>query len=104
MSDTLSNFLVDTIKEFDEITDSFTELVDLGKAFTYRHLLISNTLDKDVVIDFVNTPNVELIIPAGSPSFDMVMDDFRHFDLIQIKYVSDAPTIGQIKFVSWRGE
>ncbi len=98
---TLLNFLKETVKNFGDITGSYTQLVDLGKNYVFRRLLIYNTLDEDVMIKFINTEIVEKTIRAG---VNIGFDEFRHNDVIQIKHLGSAPTAGLIELTSWRGE
>ena len=98
---TLLNFVKETVKAYGDITDSYTQLVDLGADYVFRRMLIYNTLDKDVIIKFTNTETVEKTLRAG---IDYGFDEFRHNGVIEIKSVGDVPTSGLIEFTSWRGE
>jgi len=97
-----ANWLIDTNKAFGDIPAAYATLVDLGVELIYRRLLILNTLNADVIIKFTNTSGtVEKLIRANVSSG---FDEFWHNDIIEIKYVSSAPTAGFIDFTSWRGE
>ena len=101
---TILNYIVDVEELYSAITDTFAELIDLGEDETFRRLLISNKLNQDVVIRFYNITTEaysELAIPADA---QYALDWFRHNGVIEIKYKTDAPTVGYFKFVSWRGE
>lgn len=103
MDSTIINNPVETIKDYSGITDTFAEMVDLGTNYVYRGLLIASSLDQDVKIKFKNTVqgNPEMTIQANHESG---FDNFRHNDVIEIKYPATAPTSGKIQFISWRAE
>lgn len=103
MDSTLYNNPRESIKNYSEITDVFTEIIDLGTAQIYRGLILLSTLDEDVKIQFTNSEqsNPELTVQANSM---LVLDNFRHNNVIKIKYISTAPASGGLQMVSWRAE
>ena len=105
--DTLGNFFYDVEKQYGDITGSYTALVDLGEDYIFRGLLITSSLDKDVVIKFPNAPegDPEMNIPyVPNVGFQISLDNFRHNGALEIKAAGDVPTSGFLKLVSWRAE
>lgn len=102
MSDsTIKNNPRSVQKLYSEITDTFTELIDLDMTYAYNALAVSSTLDQPVVLQFTNSEqsNPELLIPAD---FSIVLDSFMHDNVIKIKYADSAPSGGGIWLTSWR--
>jgi hypothetical protein len=87
---------------FGVLTDSFVELIDLGTEYLYNDLIINNTTDVDIVIQFVNgletVDNSEVIIPAQTV---LTFDSFRYWDSVKIKYRTGAPTLGAVMLWCW---
>ena len=93
------NRIVQTITAFGSITAVYTTMVDLGKTIVFDHLMLDNATDESVTIKLTNAAHTtELIIPAG---YTKTFDDFRHWDLVQIKRTSGAPTLGNFTTESW---
>lgn len=104
---TLLNHFIQSIRQFGTITGSYTTLHNYGVERVYRGLLISSSLDQDVIIRFPNSEagNSEMVIPAGgSAGSSRGMDNARHNGLIEIKHAGVAPTVGSIEVTSWRAE
>lgn len=99
---TRKNYLRDTTKPFGDITGSYTELVDLGKEYLFRGLMIYSSLNQEISLRFDNPESDDLVIPANwgfSPEIE-----FWHDSVIEIKYTGAPPTAGSFKIVSWRAE
>jgi len=99
MADRKVNFLKSVDKAFGDIEAGFTTLIDLKKTYFFEHLLLQNNTDADVTIKFTNSADiVEVIVLAGNA---IGMDQFFHWDIVQIKRTSGAPTTGVFKLISW---
>jgi len=107
---TLWNYVSDTTEVYGDVPAAFETLVDLGTDYIFRRFMVYSTLDAPVIVRFQNPVSEvwsELEVPApsgGAPGFSMVLDEFRHQGNIEWKRKASAPTAGEIKFVSWRGE
>ena len=103
MDTTLYNNPREAIKQFSEITDTFAEIIDLGDTKIYRGLLILSSLDEDVQLQFTNAEqgNPEMTVQSQTT---LAFDDFRHNDVIKIKYTGSAPTSGKFQMISLRAE
>lgn len=104
IDDTILNSPVDFEKPYSEITDTFTELIDLGTDETYRGLSVANETDADIVIDFYNKALNEYFPVNYVAGSRFSFDRFSHNGVIRIKYKTDAPTEGYFKITSWRAE
>jgi len=108
--DTLYNWLKDTEIAYDEITDAFTEIVNLGIQVMFRRLMIYTTLDQPVFLRFYNPLSEVWSVlkipakPADAPGFSLVFDQFQHNGSLELKHETGfAPTEGALKLVTWRG-
>ena len=97
-SQTQQNIIKEEIKAFGDITDTLATFLDLSLTYpnyVYSHLIIVNSLDEDVKITIGDN---EITIKAFK---DLWMDGLRYLGEIQIKYVSDAPTEGDIQIICY---
>jgi hypothetical protein len=99
-SERFFNLINEATKAFGVITANYTTLIDLGLTYTRNAVIIENTLNQDVKLNFVNssTGTQEITITKET---DYTFDDFKNNGLIQIKAVSDLPTAGSITIKSW---
>ncbi|KPK89915.1 hypothetical protein AMJ80_09090 [bacterium SM23_31] len=82
------------------ITDTYTEAVDLGKVYTYKHIMIDSRVDVDILIAFGEvTPANPIPAVAGEIP---VLDGFEHNGKIWIKTATaTAATTGFVRLFSW---
>ena len=97
------NVIVEGEKAFSVVTAAYTTLKDLGVTDIHNHLSIQSTFDKEVSLRFAaaegpDNAQYEITIEQNEA---IVLDDFNHDGLIEIKYTDSAPTAGYIKTRSW---
>lgn len=81
------------------VTASYATLLSLGTVYFRNNMIIENTLDQAVKLNFVEaTTNNEITISAET---DYVFDDFIHNGTIQIKAKSSLPTSGELIMKCW---
>lgn len=85
---------------YGDVSTSYETLIDLGTTYTRSSLLIENTLDENVKLNFVNTETAikEITISAET---DYSFDDFEHNGIIQIKAEDGLPSTGDLIIKSW---
>jgi hypothetical protein len=83
-----------------DVSASYETLIDLGQTYTRSSLLIENSLDENVKLNFVNTETgiKEITISAEK---DYSLEDFEHNGIIQIKAESGLPATGDLILKSW---
>lgn len=89
------NKIIETIKAFGAVPVSLTTLIDLGTIYIYTHCLVINSLDNDTIIKFGDN---EITFLSNT---NVVMDNFRFNDIIEYKYKSLAPTIGNLQIICY---
>jgi hypothetical protein len=97
-SQTQQNIIREEVKAFGDVGATFDTFIDLSTAYpnyVYSHLIVVNSLDEDVKITIGDN---ELTIKAFK---DLWMDGLRYLGEIQLKYVSDAPTEGDIQIICY---
>jgi hypothetical protein len=92
--------MVDTNKIFGDAPPAFTDLVDLSTEIQYFNIIIYNSFDVDISLQF-DAPTEEqksiFIMPPGS----WTQDNFMHNGLIKWKYTTTPPTTGIFKMANW---
>ena len=96
--DSLNN-IVQTVKAFGVVPVSFDTLIDLDKEKVYDGIILQNNTDVSITFKFTNdTISSEVVIESTK---ELVLDNFKHWDIIQYKYTSGAPTSGNVVHFSW---
>lgn len=99
---TLANYVVDTIVDWDAVSATYEEFVDLGDDYIFRGFDLYSSLDTAVTIKFTNTSgDSEVVVP---PAWKLPIPGLAHNGVIEIKHNGAAPTEGFIKMLNWRAE
>lgn len=91
----IPNQIIESIKAFGVIPAVFGTLIDLGTDYSYTHFLVTNSLDNDVVIKFGTN---EITFKANK---DIWIDNFIFNDIIEYKYKTLAPTVGDLQVICY---
>lgn len=95
-SQTAYNNPVQVVKAAGEITGTYAELVDLGKTYERRGLLVDITLDQDVILRFGGGREIKVFVGR-----EMGMDNYAMIGLIEVKYLTAQPATGQLNVIVW---
>ena len=100
---TLANYIEDTTVAFDEVTPTYTDLINLGVERIFRGFDFYSTLDQAITIKFTNTEtgDKEVVVP---PNWGLPLPGFRYNGVIRMKHNGAAPTEGFVKMINWRAE
>ncbi len=90
-----TNIIDEIIKAFGDIPADFTLLINLDTNYTRTHLMIVNSLNEDIKLQFESN---EITIQASK---DFWFDGFKHNGEIKYKHNGTAPTAGKIQLVSY---
>ncbi len=93
------NNIMQTLKAFGEVPAVYSELVNLGKTYIFNHIMLVNETDQPVIFKLTNESGTKDIELAASRQ--ATLDNFKHNDIIEYKYVSSVPTTGSILQFSW---
>ena len=88
-----TNKIGQVVKAFGDVPAVLGTLVALGVTYCYTHLLITNSLDNDIVIAFGDN---EITFYAGK---DVAIDNFKFDGTVQYKYSGSAPTSGALQVI-----
>jgi hypothetical protein len=86
---------------YSSVTDTLTELADLGKTYTFEHFVVENTIGVPLQLIFDNpdAASPEVRTPAGTVQ---VYDRFKCNSVIKGKYLgASAPLGGKVVFRLW---
>jgi len=92
---TNTNIMKEVIKAFGDVPAAFGTLIDLDVIYSYTHLLVINSLDKDIVLKFGSN---EITFQTNK---DMWIDNFKFDGIIEYKYKSAAPTAGSLQIICY---
>ena len=90
-----TNFIKQSIKDWSEVPAAYGTLIDLGNLFVFTHFLIINALDEDIVLKFGEN---EIVFMSMK---DIWIDNFKIDGIIEYKYRTSAPTLGQIQIMCY---
>lgn len=99
MNPQIINNIIQTKKSFGDIPVAYGVLVDLNTDYVYTHLMLINETDETLKLKFSNvSATIELTVESKSI---LVLDDFKHFGIINYKYASATPTTGFLNHFTW---
>jgi len=91
----IPNYITEETKTFGVVPVAFATLKDLGEDYLFTHFLVLNSLDQDIVIKFDNN---EITFKANK---DVWIDNFKFNGIIEYKYKSVAPTVGDVQIICY---
>lgn len=98
------NQIKETTKTGASTTASFASLVDLGGSL-YRNLYIKNSCNQALSLRFTtpeSTPvNYDIILDLATSGEVIILPNFYHSGVVQIKHNGTVPTSGQLRIWSF---
>jgi hypothetical protein len=92
------NIIEESIKAFGDVPATYETLIDLTATYPtyiYTHLIIVNSLDTDTTIKLGDN---EFTVQALK---DIWFDNLRYNDVVEYKYKSGAPTVGNLQIICY---